>query len=175
MDTGHRSRSARIVAFPLLLAGIWGGLIPFVGPSLNFGMGKGGSWVWSESHATLHLAPAVAAVIGAFVILGARGRGSQAVGAALAALGGIWFVIAPSLHPLWTTGGSSGHMMMGTSKLRTALEALAYHYGIGAVIATLAAFALGLVASSRGSRDIGQPAKTQPSPATDERSALVGA
>lgn len=143
-------KEVRRVAIPLVIVGIWGGIVPFAGPSFHYSMGGGGSWVWSESHATLHLAPAIAAVIGALVLLGGRRRGVLRAGGLVAMVGGIWFVIGPSLQPLWAGSGSgSGMMMMGGSAGKSALESIGYHYGTGVIITALAAFALGMLSSRR--------------------------
>lgn len=157
-----RSTDSRIpvqgVGFSLLLVGIWGGLVPFVGPLFHFSMGSGGAWVWSESHATLHVAPAAVSVVGALLILLSNRRGSQVVGGILATLGGIWFVIGPTLHPLWAApvkaamkmamGGSGATASAGSGSM-SPLEGLGYHYGVGIVIAVLAAYALGRLARRR--------------------------
>jgi hypothetical protein len=132
----------------LLVLGLWGALVPFVGPSFGYGMGGVAAWTWTESHATLHLAPGVAAIVGAFFLL--RGRGaSQTVGALLAMAGGIWFVIAPSLHPLWAGQGTTGMSGMGDSAASSALSALGYHYGTGVLIAIVATYTLGILGHAR--------------------------
>ncbi len=66
----------------------------------------------------------------------------------LAVAGGVWFVIAPTLHPLWADPGMDG-MSMGESALSSALSGLGYHYGTGALITVAAAYALGAFGSAR--------------------------
>jgi len=150
--------TTRPIGLLIAAVAIWGGLIPFIGPTFNFGSGP--SWAWSESHATLHLAPAVVAFFGATLLMsGPRGRRRPVIGSALAVIAGAWFVIAPSLHPIWAgSGTSAAHgsmgmaMGMGTtagtssgSAGKQALEAIGYHYGTGSIIAILGAAALGLL------------------------------
>lgn len=146
------------------LVGAWGGIVAYAGPSFGFGMGSSGAWTWTEGRATLHLAPAIAAIVGGLVLLAARTRGTRLLGGLLAMVGGVWFVIGPSLSPLWegsaSAAGSTGSHMMGgamgshmmggttTSTTMQALQGLGYHYGTGALIAVLAAFAVGLVAAA---------------------------
>lgn len=132
--------AARVSGLAILVVGLWGGIVPFAGPTFGYRMGATPAWVWSESHATLHVAPALAAVLGGLLMLGRR-RARSALGAGLALAGGTWFVIAPSLHDLWAGGGSG--MMMGHSATMAALSAIGYHYGTGVVIAVLAGWALG--------------------------------
>jgi hypothetical protein len=143
----------RVLGLLILLIGIWGGIVPFVGPLFHFKMGNTGAWTWTESRGTLHVAPAIAAVVGALLLLGGT-RAAQSLGGLLSLVAGIWFVIGPSLEPLWTSSSGGGMHMMGGgmtgmqgtgSKTKQALEAIGYHYGTGAVIAALAAFALGLL------------------------------
>jgi hypothetical protein len=154
----------------LLVLGLWGALVPFVGPTFGFSMGGAPAWTWTESSVTLHLVPGVAAVLGAVLLM--RGRlASQVSGAVLALLGGIWFVIAPSLRPLWAgqpTSSTSGMVGMGGmehSALSSALSALGYHYGTGVLVSIVAAYALGALAKERraaaGDRIVeGRPTRT---------------
>ncbi len=147
---------ARGIGMLIVLVGLWGGIVPFVGPTFGFSMGSTGAWTWTEGRGTLHVAPAIAAVVGGLILLASGGRGRQRLGGLLALVGGFWFVIGPSLQPLWATvaasGGGMTHMggaMAGgshTSTTNQALQAIGYHYGVGAVIAALAAFGLGLLA-----------------------------
>ncbi|MDQ3422019.1 MAG: hypothetical protein M3510_01240 [Actinomycetota bacterium] len=143
----HASGHARLVGGVVFVAGLWGALIPFVGPSFGYGMGSAPAWDWSESHLTLHLLPGIAAVLGGTLLMLGR-RASQLLGSVLAVAGGAWFVIAPTLHPLWADPGMGG-MSMGESALSSALSGLGYHYGTGALITIAAAYALGALGSAR--------------------------
>jgi len=112
------SGRAKIAGGVLLMLGLWGALVPFIGPSFGYGMGGVAAWTWTESHATLHLAPGVAAIVGTLFLLRGR-RAGQTFGSLLAMTGGIWFVIAPSLHPLWAGQGMAGMSgMSGMVSLR---------------------------------------------------------
>lgn len=150
-DRPQTTRPLALAGVIILVLGIWGALVPFVGPTFGYGMGGAAAWAWSESHLTLHLLPGLAAIAGALLLR----QGLLAVrylGATLAMAGGIWFVIAPTLHPLWTAGSSMGGMSMGGSKLSSALSGLGYHYGTGALIAVFAAYALGSLGASSARR-----------------------
>lgn len=142
------SGQAKLAGGIVLVLAVWGALVPFVGPSFGYGMGSTQSWTWSESRLTLHLLPGIAAALGGMLLMRGR-RASQMAGALFAVAGGAWFVIAPSLHPLWAGESMSG-MSMGGSAMSSALSALGYHYGTGALIAIVAAYALGVVSSTRG-------------------------
>jgi len=154
------ARTMRGVGLAIVLVGIWGGLIPFVGPVFGYTMGDVGAFVWTEGRATLHLAPALAAIAGGLLLARRTGQSGRGVGAVLALGGGAWFVIAPSLHPLWAPSGDAAGgmamgqagMSMGGSALADALSALGYHYGPGALIIGLAGLALGLLLAGRTRR-----------------------
>lgn len=142
------SPRARVAGALLVVAGAWGAVVPFAGPSFGYSMGSTRAWTWTESEATLHFAPGLAVVLGALLVL--RGQSVLArFGAALAGLGGAWLIIGPSLHPLWAGSGSGMMMMMGGSATSRALSDLGYHYGTGAVIALLAGYAMGALGTSR--------------------------
>ncbi len=142
------SSSFKVLGGLLVLLGIWAALIPFVGPSIGLSSGK--SWNLTEGRVTLHLIPGIVAALGGFLLASGR-TGRLALGAGLAVLGGVWSVVAPTLHPLWADGGG-GMMMMGSSKLSSAMSSLAYHYGVGILITLVAAFALGMLTGSRHAR-----------------------
>lgn len=152
------SSHLKIAGLVVLVLGMWGALIPFVGPTFGYGMGGSAAWTWTESHATLHLAPGLAAILGAVMLLASRRQGVQLAGALIAVAGGLWFVISPSLHPLWagdSSGGvMSGGMMHAESAASSALSALGYHYGAGALIAVAGAYAVGMLAATW--RGVGQ-------------------
>jgi hypothetical protein len=135
----------------LLLMGIaaWGGLVAFVGPTFDFTIGDTrNAWVWNESHATLHFAPAIVGMLGGLVMLMATRWARERLGALLALTSGVWFLIGPTLEPLWNSGGASTAGLIGSSGTMTqrVLEGIGYHYGTGAAMVMLSAFALGLLA-----------------------------
>ena len=154
-----RVRTAGLV---VLAVGLWGAVIPFVGPSFGYSMGGTPAWTWTESSATLHLVPGLAAVLGGALLLVSRRQSARTSGALIAVLGGTWFLIAPSLRPLWATEGSGamtgGGMMNHGSAVSDALQALGYHYGTGAIITAVAAYALGMLVSARATETAGRPA-----------------
>lgn len=145
-----RSVTTRTAGFVILIAGVWGGLIPFVGPYFHFTLGPDTSWTWNSGRLFLDVLPAVAAVLGGLVLLGAGPRLLGRIGALLALVGGIWFVIGPGISTLWHVGGAEG-LPHGSRGVRL-LEHLTFHTGLGVLVAALAAYALPglLVARERG-------------------------
>ena len=154
----------------VLVVGVsaWGGIVPFVGPTFDFDMGSTTSaWVWTQSHWTLHLAPAVLGIVAGLMLLLPDSAAAKRAGAFLAFVAGGWFVLGPTLAPLWqhggiTTSGSDG--VTGTRTVRV-LEGVGYHNGTGVALMLLAAVALWLLAATRAVAATTEP---EPTSATDE-------
>lgn len=175
-----RSVSTRIVGLTILIGGIWGGIIPFVGPYFHFTLGPDQAWTWTSGRLYLSVLPAIAAVVGGLLLLGAGPWGAGRLGALLGLVAGIWFVVGPDLSLLWRTGGElgAGH---GTPTVQM-LERLSFHAGLGVLMAALAGFALpGLMAVRRRGAEpvprepvgpattttpVGPPTTTTPGPPT---------
>jgi len=162
--------NVRVAGAIALVLGLWGALVPLIGPSFGYRMGSAQAQIWSESIVTLHLVPGVAAVLGALLIMRGR-RAIQTLGALLATAGGIWFVIAPSMRPLWSDPGMSGMSGMSGSAMSSALSALGYHYGTGALVTVAAAYALGALAARGSSSDA--HVESRPEESVAVRSSLV--
>jgi hypothetical protein len=142
-----RHVTTRFAGLVILIAGLWGGLIPFVGPYFHFALGPNHSWTWTSGRFYLSVLPAIAAILGGLILLASGPRVSGRIGALLALAGGVWFAIGPTVSLLWASdayGLSHGH------KATRMLELLTYHTGLGVLIATSAAYALpGYVALRR--------------------------
>ncbi|MGH3670532.1 MAG: hypothetical protein ACRDSH_07830, partial [Pseudonocardiaceae bacterium] len=78
-------------------------------------------------------------------------RASGGLGAWLALVGGIWFIVGPVISQLWRVGGPGAPIgsPLGTNLMQL-LEQLGYFYGLGAVITALAGIALGRMTASSG-------------------------
>jgi hypothetical protein len=158
---GSVRSDARLVGALLVCVGVWGGIVAFVGPTFSFETrGTLTAWVWNQSHAVLFLVPSVGAILGGLLLMGSTRWVAERMGAFLALLSGIWFVIAPSLEPLWNTNSVNGSGSLGVSGSNTirALETIGYSYGTGAAIVLLASFALGLLALVPALVQLSQPA-----------------
>lgn len=141
--TMPRSRGAAS-GLVLVLLGIWGGLIPFVGPYFNYAFGTTAPWMFSFDRLWLNIVPGAAVVLGGLLLAPSGNRIGGGLGAWLALAGGIWFTIGPVLSPLWGAPGPAAPIgkPLGAAWLQ-ALEQLGYFYGLGALVTALAAFALG--------------------------------
>ncbi|MFC4372895.1 hypothetical protein ACFO5K_02175 [Nocardia halotolerans] len=164
VSTGHggrlripRSRGA-LGGLAVLLLGIWGALIPFVGPYFNFSYTPDEPWVWSAARGWLQVLPGVVAIIGGLLMLMSRNRLVASFGGWLAVAAGVWFVIGPFLAALLRLGDIGEPI--ATSDLKRALLQLTFFYGLGALILFFAASSLGRL-SVRSTRDIAFAERTQ--------------
>jgi hypothetical protein len=135
-----RGVTTRFAGFVILIAGLWGGLAPFVGPYFHFALGPNHSWTWTSGRFYLSVLPAIAAVIGGAMLIASGPRVSGRVGALLALAAGVWFAVGPDVSLLWQSGGAQG--VAHGRKLTRVFELLAYHTGLGVLIAAFAAYAL---------------------------------
>ena len=127
----------------LVLLGLWGGLIAFVGPYFHFAFTPGTAWTYTSGRLWLEILPGIATVLGGLILLASRVRPVAMFGAWLAALGGAWFAVGRVLSPAWN---SSGTVALGTpigGTLHRALVELCYFTGLGVVIVFLAALSIG--------------------------------
>lgn len=145
-----RSRGATS-GFLLVLLGIWGALIPFVGPYFDFAFTPDQSWVWTTARGWLEVLPGAATAVGGLLLLGSGNRATAVFGGWLAVLAGAWFVVGRALAgPLGI--GDPGMPIAVTDAKRVTLE-LAYFSGLGALIVFLGAMAVGRL-SVRSLRDV---------------------
>jgi hypothetical protein len=131
----------------LMLLGMWGALIPFIGPSFNFAYTPDtSSWIWTSSRGWLEVLPGVAATLGGLLVLVSSSRVMAVLGALLGAAAGAWFVVGQSLVPVLHTGdvGSPASDRAGVR----VLETLAFFDGLGVLIVFFAAAAFGRLSVS---------------------------
>jgi hypothetical protein len=126
----------------VILLGIWGALIPFVGPYFHYAFGSYQTWHYTSERLWLCIVPGVVAVIGGLLLLRSSHRSSGLLGGWLALAAGAWFAIGPTVSLLWHHAGNPIGAPMG-GHTRQAIELLGYFQGLGVVIAALSAFAMG--------------------------------
>jgi hypothetical protein len=169
-----RSRGAAS-GFLLILLGVWGALIPFVGPYLNFVYGPSQEWVWTAARGWLEVLPGAATAVGGLLLVVSGNRATAMFGGWLTVLAGAWFVVGRAFAgPLGL--GDPGSPVAVREVKRLALE-LAYFSGLGALIVFLGALALGRL-SVRSVRDIQhahRPATATAVPATEARTEMIQA
>ena len=130
----------------IILLGVWGALIPFVGPYFNYSFGTNTTWHYTTDRLWLDILPGALAVLAGVMLLLAATRAAGILAGWLAMVAGAWFVVGPSVSLTWESGtGPIGRPLYGST--RQMLELVGYFYGLGALIVALAAFAVGRFAS----------------------------
>ncbi|GAA4325773.1 hypothetical protein GCM10023178_38140 [Actinomadura luteofluorescens] len=125
----------------LILLGLWGALLPLVGPYFHFGFAPDDTWVYTTDRLQLSIAPGAAAALGGLILLFSANRVVGMFGGWLAALAGACFAVGPILATLWNVQGVGA--ALGAGDGRHVAEQLAGFTGLGVVIVFLAALALG--------------------------------
>jgi hypothetical protein len=133
--------------FLIILLGLWGGLIPFVGPYFNYAMHTDQTWHWFADRGWLEVLPAAVTVIGGFILMSGSTRASASLGALLALAGGLWFLIGPNVSMLWNHGQVTVGPAIGKHNITRTLEWLGFFYGVGGLITLFSAYALGFMAA----------------------------
>ena len=159
----RRSRGA-FSGFLLMLLGLWGALIPFIGPYFHYAYTPDKAWTYNTGRLWLELLPGAAVFLGGFLLLIARGRHIAMFGALLAAAAGAWFTLGPVLSPLWNHHIPMGGSPASTSVYMRIMEQLGFFTALGVVIVFVAAAALGRISSvASGIREIEEiPEETIP-------------
>jgi len=160
----RRSRGA-FSGFLLMLLGLWGALIPFIGPYFNYAYTPDTAWTYNTSRLWLEVLPGAAVFLGGFLLMIARGRHIALFGALLAAAAGAWFTLGPVLSPLWNHHIPMGGSPASNTVYMRIMEQIGFFTALGVVIVFVAATALGRIASvASGVRDIEPtvPAHTAP-------------
>src|ERR1700753_2835607 len=141
-----RIRRAHGIFGGLLVAllGIWGGIIPFVGPYFNYAYTPDKAWTYTTGRLELEILPAAGALLGGLLMMGARSRHSVLFGSLLAIASGAWFALGNVLSPLWTVAGRAGGPASTGAHMRI-LEEIGFFYGTGIVIVLIAAAVAGRI------------------------------
>ena len=162
-----RSRGA-LSGLLLVLLGLWGALVPIIGPYFHFGFTPDKAWDFTSGRVLLQIVPGCAVFLGGLLALASANRAFAAFGAWLAALGGAWFAVGVPLSALWSDQGDMrlGQAVGGTT--RQVVEQITLLYGLGIVAVFLAAVALGRLAVV-GVKDarLAEEAAAAPAPPAD--------
>jgi hypothetical protein len=127
----------------LLILGAWAALVPMIGPyfDLAYTPQPNTAWHWTAARGWLEVLPGAVVFVGAVLLIVSASRVVTSLGAWLAAAGGAWLLVGPSLAgPLSLHVGTPDPTSSGNVR---ALEALLFFYAIGAAIVFLAGIALG--------------------------------
>lgn len=145
-----RSRGA-VSGFLLVLLGLWGALIPFVGPYVNLAYDPDTPWTWTAARGWLEVLPGAVTVLGGMLLLFSANRATALFGGWLAVVAGAWFVVGRLFATPLGLGDLGAPALTSQSGL-IALE-LAFFTGVGSLIIALGGMALGRL-SVRSVRDI---------------------
>ena len=175
VDTGAPVRGSRMriprsrgaaSGFLLILLGVWGALIPFVGPYFDFAWGSNQEWMWTAGRGWLEVLPGAATVLGGLLLLTSRNRATAMFGGWITVLAGAWFVVGRAVAEAARIGDVGRPLASTDAKF--ALLDLTYFSGLGTVIVFLGALVLGRL-SVRTLRDVQYAqrpvAATEPAPA----------
>jgi hypothetical protein len=160
----RRSRGAAS-GFLLVLLGIWGAIIPFIGPYFHYAFTPDTDWTYTTARLWLEILPGAAVFLGGVLLMIATGRHIALFGATLAAAAGAWFALGTVLSPLWSTGGVTlGGTPVASTTLMRIMEQVGFFTGLGAVVILFAAMAIGRISAvSPGLREVAAvPATTGP-------------
>jgi hypothetical protein len=135
------------------LLGIWGGIIPFVGPYFNYAYTPDKAWTYTTGRLELEILPAAGALLGGLLMMGARSRHSVLFGSLLAIASGAWFALGNVLAPLWTVAGPAGGPASSGTVMRV-VEQVGFFTGLGIVIVLFAAVVAGRVTAVPGVTDV---------------------
>lgn len=145
----------------LALLGIWGGLIPFIGPYFHYAYTPDKAWTYNTGRLWLEILPGAAALLGGLLLIVSRARPLALFGAFLGVISGAWFAVGNVLAPLWTTAAPAG-LPAGTTTLMRAMEQIGFFTGLGVVMVMVAAAVAGRLTAVPG-----VPAVVAPAPVTE--------
>lgn len=156
-----RSRGA-LTGLLLILLGVWGALVPFFGPNIDWAYTSDPAWTWTTAKGWLEVLPGAVTAVGGLMVLMAGNRGSAVLGGWLAVAGGAWFVVGRAFSS--TLGIGDVGQPVASTDLKRALLEVTYFTGLGALILFLGGAAVARLAV-RHARDV---VVTEPAPAAGE-------
>jgi hypothetical protein len=153
--------------FLVAVLGIWGGLIPFVGPYFHYAYTPDTAWHYTTGRLYLEILPGAGALLGGLIMMGARSRHVALFGSLIAIASGAWFALGNILAPLWTVANPAGGPASSGLDMRI-LEQIGFFTGLGLVIVLLSAVVAGRVTAVPGVPVVTPSGRTTAVPATRE-------
>jgi hypothetical protein len=142
----RRSRGAAS-GFLLVLLGLWGALIPFIGPYFHYAYTPDTAWTYTTARLWLEVLPGAAVFLGGVLLIIATGRHVALFGAILAAAAGAWFTLGTILSPLWNNHVALGGSPVSSTQFMRIMEQIGFFSALGLVIVFIAAAAFGRILS----------------------------
>ena len=138
-----RTRGA-VSGLLLVLLGLWGALIPLVGPYFHYAYTPDAAWRLTSGRVWLEIVPGAVTLLGGIILLVSASRPLATFGAELAAAAGAWFALGMAIIPLWPAASTlDPGSPAGTTTVLRQLEHLGFYTGLGVAIVFVAALALG--------------------------------
>ncbi len=126
----------------LILLGLWGALVPLIGPYLHYAYTPDRAWVVTSGRVWLEFLPGALAVIGGILMVTSKYRPTAISGAVLGGLSGAWFAFGGHLARMIVRNPPAQGIAVGGPAARTA-EQLGFFSGLGVVMIFVAAIAVG--------------------------------
>lgn len=142
----RRSRGA-LSGFLLALLGLWGALIPFIGPYFHYAYTPDTAWTYTTARLWLEILPGAAVFFGGILLIVATGRHVALFGSVLAAAAGAWFTLGTTLSPLWNNHVTLGGSPASSAVYMRIMEQLGFFSALGVVIVFIAGAAFGRILS----------------------------
>ena len=142
----RRSRGA-LSGFLLALLGLWGALIPFIGPYFHYAYTPETAWTYTTARLWLEILPGAAVFFGGVLLIVASGRHVALFGSVLAAAAGAWFTLGTTLSPLWNNHVTLGGSPASSAAYMRIMEQLGFFSALGVVIVFIAGAAFGRILS----------------------------
>jgi hypothetical protein len=136
----RRSRGA-VSGVLLVLLGLWGALVPFIGPYFNYAFNPDNGWQFTAGRVWLELLPGLATVASGAVIVISRLRLVVMAGACVAAAAGAWFAVGGLVARAWPRLPGVGKPVGSAG--RGLLEQLGFFTGLGLAVVFVAAVVMG--------------------------------
>lgn len=151
----------------IALLGIWGGIIPFVGPYFHYAYTPDSAWTYTTGRLYLEILPGAGALLGGLILMAARSRHVALFGAMLAIASGAWFALGNIFAPLWTVANPAGGPA-STGTVMRILEQIGFFSGLGIVIVLIAATVAGRITAVPGVPAVVDDRPTVPVPTSRE-------
>ncbi|MDR2986762.1 MAG: hypothetical protein LBV34_18180 [Nocardiopsaceae bacterium] len=148
MADGVRTPRSRggLSGFVLILLGAWGGIAPYVGPSLGFGYTPDEAWTNTSGRLYLSAIPGGVVLLAGLIMMLSRSRWLGGLCAFIAAAGGAWFIAGAALVsflPASQAASISVGTPLGSGAHIAVLTNLVLFTGVGVLILFFAASGLG--------------------------------
>jgi hypothetical protein len=129
----------------IALLGIWGALVPFVGPYFHYAYTPDKAWTYDHGRLLLEVLPGAAAFFGGVLLVYAMSRHLALFGALLGILSGAWFALGGVFAPLWSSSSTPAGVPASATTFMRIMEQIGFFTGLGIVLVLLSAAVAGRI------------------------------